>query len=245
MTVECGIPLSKKSSVNDKIIAICYEYDMRKISEHVRAVVENHHFIREVLREGVGNLAQIARRIRPEVETRAHGRVGHASIHMALHRLEHGHKREVNFGARYLKHIADITVRGNLVLWYVAHRIEHDALLYKKLTRIAEKHPGEFCNVIYGLRETMLLAAEALEPTLTDTLDHLTVLERHGSVTAVTMRLPLESMSVPGVYYPILQAAAWAGVSIIEIISVRSELTLVCHDRDMERLLAVVRSFQK
>jgi hypothetical protein len=55
------------------------------------------------------------------------------------------------------------------------------------------------------------------------------------------MRLPGESMPVPGVYYPILKALAWEGINVVELVSAGTELTLFLEGKDIERGLSVIR----
>lgn len=209
---------------------------MRKISEHVRAVMRERPFLSEVLREGIGNAAAIARRIRKDVEKRAYGRVSVPSIAIALSRMAEG--RRAPLGHRHLQDLRDITVRAHLVSWYVTHEALGDRHLYERLAKIVERQQGIFCNVIYGVRETVIIAHQDLEPALERALADVTVSSKHERLAAVTVRFPETSLAVPGVYYPILQAIAWEGISVEEVVSVGTEFSLVCAQDDVQRVLA-------
>src|SRR5262245_26192535 len=93
----------------------CYNYNiMRTISRAVEEVIGRSPFLGEVLAEGIANNAEIARRIRPEVEKKLMEEVSEASIAMALHRMEKT-RNPAQFGPTFLRHISDITVRSGLV----------------------------------------------------------------------------------------------------------------------------------
>ena len=216
---------------------------MRKISEHVRAVLAERPFLSEVLREGIGNATAIARRIRRDVEKRALGRVSIPSITMAVLRAEASRGRP--WGHRYLSNLRDIAVRGNLMSWYVSHESLGDRHLYQGLAKIVEKHQGVFCKVIYGVRETVIIAHRDLRTPLMKMFTDIPVRTRREDLAAITIRFPSESLAVPGVYYPVLQAIAWEGISIEEVISVGAEFSVVCQESEMERVLAVITSLSK
>jgi hypothetical protein len=212
---------------------------MRKISEHVRAVLKEHPFFSEVLREGIGNATAIARRIKKDVEKRAYGSVSVSSITMALLRTE---TRPLAWGHRYLRNLQDITVRGNLMAWYVTHESLGDRYVYQGLAKIVEKHQGVFCNVIYGVRETVIIAHRDLEVPLKRMLFGVPLRNRRTDLSAITVRFPEASLLVPGVYYSLLQAIAWEGISIEEVVSVGTEFSLICRDSEIERVLSCVRT---
>ena len=60
-------------------------------------------------------------------------------------------------------------------------------------------------------------------------------------LSAITMRLPEESLSVPGVYYPILKALASEGISFEEVMSVRTEFGILIRDVHVDRAFSVLK----
>jgi len=60
---------------------------MRTISQYVQAIIEETPLLAEVISEGLGNNAAIARTIKKDVESRALESVSEQAIAMALHRL--------------------------------------------------------------------------------------------------------------------------------------------------------------
>jgi len=56
-------------------------------------------------------------------------------------------------------------------------------------------------------------------------------------ISALTLRLPTENVTTPGVYYQILKKLAWVGINIVDIVSTNTEFTLLIKDEDVEKTL--------
>ncbi|MBP6888833.1 MAG: aspartate kinase, partial [Candidatus Pacebacteria bacterium] len=61
-------------------------------------------------------------------------------------------------------------------------------------------------------------------------------------LSSITIKLPEETITTPGVYYPILKALAWDGLNIIEVISIGSELSILFRSNDADRAFSVIKS---
>ncbi|TSC55732.1 MAG: hypothetical protein G01um101418_753 [Parcubacteria group bacterium Gr01-1014_18] len=61
-------------------------------------------------------------------------------------------------------------------------------------------------------------------------------------LSSITIKLPEETITTPGVYYPILKALAWEGINIIEIISIGTELSILFKSNDVDRAFSIIKS---
>jgi hypothetical protein len=211
---------------------------MRTISQVVEGVISESPFLSEAMAEGVANNAKIARRIKPEVEKRLLEEVSEAAIAMALHRFSQTLEKRSS-GDQFLKQIGDITVRSKLVEFVFLNSAELERVA-EAMFRAAQKNPEAFVNFSRGLRETLLIVNGALEPALAQILKK----EKHvrrGNLSAITMRLPEQSLGVPGLYYPILKAIAWEGISFVEVMSVDTEFSIIFEDKDVDRAFSVLK----
>lgn len=215
---------------------------MRTISSHVSDVIEQTPLLAEVLSEGIGNASAIARLIKKQVEKRAFEEVSEHAIAMALHRMPK-RKRATQFGFRYLRRITDVTLRSNLTLVFV-HNVPNEKKIFSRVGAFEEKHPGSIFGVTKGLVETLLVAYHTAAPGLKKLFGHA-VARMQSHVSSVTMRLPSESMPIPGVYYPILKALAWEGINVVELVSAGTELTVFVEDNNAERALKIIRDFTR
>ncbi len=211
---------------------------MRTISQHVHEVIEETPLLAEVISEGIGNNAAIARSIKPEIQKRMMEDVSIQAIAMALHRLPQS-KKHIPFGFKFLKHITDITVRSNLTLYFV-HNPPLEKKLFERLSAFEKSHHDSVHGVTRGLSETLIvIRSDALGAMrrIFGTSQSRT----QERVASITMQLPKSSIAVPGVYYPILKALAWEGVSVVELVSAGTELTLFVEDKAVDRALHTIR----
>ena len=212
---------------------------MRTISQVVEDVIQRSPFLMEAMQEGVANNASVARRIKPEVEKRLMEEVSEGAIAMALHRLAKDLKRP-NFGERYLKYMGDITVRSNLVEFTCAASA-HLPHLLDALSKTALKKPETFFNYSRGLHESLIVVSQEFQVEVETALKKEEEVRKVANLSAITLRLPQESLAVPGVYYPILKALAMEGISFVEVMSVRTELSILFEEKDVERAFAVIK----
>lgn len=211
---------------------------MITISQAVREVIERSPFLAEVLNDGLANVTQVARRIRPEIESCLYEKISEASIAMALHRLSKDLKRP-NFGSRFLKQMSDITVRSRVIEFVFPNTPSLPRMLEDLLKRLRDRN-DVFFNFSQGLRESIVVINKEFEKEFLALFKKERPKKLEG-LSVITLRLPEESLTVPGVYYPILKALAAEGISFVEVMSVNTELSIVFHDKDVDKAFAILK----
>lgn len=212
---------------------------MRTIRQVVEDIIERSPFLAEVLSEGLANNAEIARRIQPDVEKKLLESVSEAAIGMALHRIEKD-LRTPSFGTRFLKRLNDITVRSNLVELTYPNSVELAHSL-ETFSRAAQKRKSTFINFSRGLHETLIILDAESEQELKPLIAKTKGVKRLSGLSAITLHLPEESLRVPGVYYPVLKALATEGISFVEVMSIRTELSIIFEDKDVDRAFSTLK----
>src|SRR3989344_8665184 len=212
---------------------------MRTVSLVVDDIIQHSPFLAEMMADDLANNAKIARKIKPEVEKRLLERVSEQSISMALHRLSKTVRRPA-FGTRFLKKMSDITVRSNLVEFICPNTVNLHILL-ELVSHSAEREKNTFVNFSRGLHESLLVVNKELEEEVAKALKREKGIRRVGGLSAITLRLPEESLNVPGVYHPILKALAFEGISFIEVMSINTEFSLIFEDKAIDRAFAVIK----
>jgi len=212
---------------------------MRTISQVVEEIIGRSPFLMEVMGEGIANNAQIARKIKPDVEKRLYEEVSEGAIAMALHRMSKNIRRP-QYGTRFLKRVSDITVRSNLVEFSLPHTADVLPTL-QAIAKNAELRKELFFNLSIGLYEIVVIANAELAGGIEQALGSVEGLRKTEELSAITMRLPEESLNVPGVYYPILRAIALEGISFVEVMSVHTEFSIVFHNKDVDRAFSVLK----
>lgn len=212
---------------------------MRTISQAVEEVIGRSPFLAEVIADGVANHAEVARRIKPDVEKRLYETVSQTAIAMALHRLAK-ELRSVSYGPQLLRTMKDITVRSNLVQ-FVCTNSPHTLEGFETITRAAKTKKDVFLNFTRGLYESMIVVSKDLEDIAKESFGKGCIVQKNDELSAVTMRLPEETLAVPGVYYPIMRAVALEGINLVEVMSVRTEFSILLKDGDVDRAFSAIK----
>lgn len=212
---------------------------MRTVSDAVETIIGRSPFLSEMIASGLANNAHIARAIKPGVERELYEKVSEGAIAMALYRLSKNLKTPM-FGTKLLKHIRGITVRSNLAQFVFSSTVDLSEAL-KELSRISKRENDSFLNYSRGLSESTLIVSENLAEEAARALRCEKNLKRVEKLAAITMRLPERSLSVPGVYYPLLRALAQEGINLVEVMSVRTEFSVIVEDSDVDRAFSVIK----
>lgn len=212
---------------------------MQTISQAVKETIQRSPFLMEAITEGVANNAKIAERLRPYVEKKLFKSVSLTSISMALHRLQ-GHFNKSNSAFDLLKQMHDITVRSNLVAFVFLNSADLPHVL-EAVSKNSTRKKNTFLNFSRGLQESMFIVSRDFENEITAALKKGEKYSKIEELSAITMRLPEESFNTPGVYYPILKTIALEGISFVEVISVRAELSIIFEDKDVDQAFSVIK----
>lgn len=212
---------------------------MWTVSQAVEESVMRSPFLLEVIGEKLGNNAKIARRLKVDVEKKLLRKVSQASIAMALHRLER-RLPSPESAAKLLKRLNDITVRSNLIAFVYPNSANLHASL-EALSQSAARKKDAFLNFSRGLRESLFIISAEFEDEMMKALKNEPRGRRTKGLSAITMKLPEESLSVPGLYHPILKAIALDGISLVEVMSVRTEFSIIFEDKDVDRAFSIIK----
>ena len=50
------------------------------------------------------------------------------------------------------------------------------------------------------------------------------------NLSSITIKLPTENVTIPGIYYFIFQRLSWEGINVYEVISTSNEFTILIHE---------------
>lgn len=212
---------------------------MRTISQVVVEVIARSPLLAEALGEGIANNAEVARRIKPAVEQMLFEEVSEGAIVMALHRTKKGVRRPL-YAGRFLKQIKGITVRSNLVAFACANAANVFRIL-DSLSRIMARETDSFFNLSRGVHESLLIVSAEHAAIVASRLPRGGDVRKIERLSAITIRIPEDSLNVPGLYYLFLKAIAAEGISLVEIISVRTEFTIIFDEADIDRAFSVLK----
>src|SRR5260221_13121154 len=105
-----------------------------------------------------------------------------------------------------------------------------------------KRNRTSFFTITEGISETGIIVSRDLEKEVKEILKGEDILTELSNLSALTIRMPKENVSTPGVYYFFLKSLAWEGVNIIEIISTPLEVTLILQANDIHRAFEILKS---
>lgn len=213
---------------------------MLTIPHAVEEVVKNKPFIESALIEGLINLSALARQLKFEIERKVGKEVNDSAIIMALNRLvprleQISDSRSKNV----MQNIGDIIVRSNLC----DYTFRNSITLYQcqaDLLKSIQSMKGVFCTFSQGVYETTLVVSNITLSLVDEIFVKEHKLAQGKNLSSITIKLPLENTSCPGVYYYIFKELAWENINVLEVISTTNEFTVVVSDNDIQRAFTIL-----
>jgi hypothetical protein len=217
---------------------------MKTISSVVEQYIKSKPFLLSSLSQGIINLTSLARIMMPELEAHLGKDVKQGAVVMSLKRLSEELDFKINYKiSKVLKNIGEITVRSSLTdFTYVIS----DSLLDNQAKLISEinKQQDIFYTSSRGVNETNIVTSTSIEPMVEAIFKNEKLTHKIENLSSITVKLPQENISTPGVYYYIFQRLAWEGVIIHEVISTTNEFTIIVSDEQIDIAFKVIKDLK-
>ncbi len=217
---------------------------MKTISSVVEHYIKTKPFLLSALSQGIINLTSLARTMMPELEQEIGKDVKQGAVVMSLKRLSEDLDFRVNHKiVKVLKSIGEITVRSSLTDYTFA---VSDTILNKQAELIANINtfPEVFYTSSRGVNETNIVVSSAINHIVEKLFAEEKQIERTDNLASITVKLPKDNISTPGVYYYIFQRLAWEGIIIIEVISTSYDFTILVSDQEVDVAFKVIKDLK-
>jgi hypothetical protein len=217
---------------------------MKTISSIVENYIKTKPFLLSALSQGIINLTSLARNIMVELEGDLGKDVKQGAVVMALKRLSDDLDFRVNHKiTKVLKNIGEITVRSSLVDFNFA---VSDTILHSQAELISEIN--QYSDIFYtssrGVNETNIVISESVAHLVDKHFSGEKLLDTTSDLASITIKLPKENISTPGVYYFIFQRLAWEGITVNEVISTAYEFTIFVSEDKVDVAFKVVKDLK-
>lgn len=212
---------------------------MITIPQATKTIVERSRYLTEAMSKGLINYSSLARYIKPELEKMLLKPVSEAAILMALKRLEKEFQPKF-VPITIFSSAPDMIVRSNLIELSITNS-EKLAERFNKLFAAHTKNRSSFFTITEGLSETGIIASRDLEKEIKEILEGEEIIFEFQNLSAITIRMPKENITTPGVYYFFLKSLAWEGINIMETISTPLEVSLILEDKDINRAFEILK----
>lgn len=212
---------------------------MISISDALEEIIQSYPLVEEGLSRGIINYSAFAREIKPQIEKRLYKDIKEGAIVMALKRIsERISKEREKTGSINL---TDLTVRSNLNEFTFQNSETLPGKTRQLFNQINDKQ-NILCTFSEGIRETtFIVSMEIVDEFKRIFKDEISV-NQITDLSTITIRLPKETIEIPGVYYRILKVLAWEKINIIEVVSTYTELTIVFNNKDIDKAFSILKS---
>ena len=217
---------------------------MKTISSVVENYIKNKPFLSTALSEGIINLTSLSRKIKPEIELILKKKVRSGAIVMALKRISSSlefistHKI-----IKVLKNIGDITVRSNLIDY--SFKVSNSLLSCQaKFLSEIDNRQLFFYTSSRGVTESNIVISNDMEEKMETYFGNEVLIKKTDNLSSISIKLPEENISIPGVYYFMFQKMSWEGINIIEVISTSNEFTIVVNDKNVNDAFKIVKNLK-
>lgn len=217
---------------------------MKTVSSIVENYIKTKPFLLGALSQNIINLTSLARNMMTELESEFEKDVKQGAIVMALKRLSVDLDFRLNHRiVKILKNIGEITVRSSLCDFTFA---VSDTVLNKQADLISEINP--FTDIFYtssrGVTEINIVVSERVSHLVEKYFANEKLLHRFDNLSSITIKLPKDNVSTPGVYYFIFQRLAWEGITIHEVISTSYEFTILVSEQEVDLAFRVIKDLK-
>ena len=218
---------------------------MKTISASVTEYIKTKPYLASALNEGIINLTSLARNIHNDIESLMRKKVNRGAIVMSLKRASDDATFSVTKKIiRVLKNIGDITVRSYLVD-YGFLLSETLLITQAKLLKEIENKKNIFYTSSRGVSESNIVVSQNIISLVDDLFKNEVCHSKVENLSSITIKLPVDNVKIPGIYYFIFQRLSWEGVNIREVISTSNEFTILMNEDDVDIAFKVIKNLKK
>ena len=216
---------------------------MKTISSAVEDYIKSKPFLISALSQGIINLTSLSRIIKTEIGLSLKKEVRYGAIVMALKRLS----SELEFRTTYkivkiIKDIGDITVRSSLVDYNFK---VSDTLLSNQAKLLSKvDNNDDFYTSSRGVNECNIVVSGNLSSLVETILKEEICISKQSNLSSISIKLPAENVSIPGVYYFVFQRLSWEGINIYEVISTSNEFTILVNEEQVDKAFRVIKNLK-
>ena len=217
---------------------------MKTISSVVEEYIKKKPFLQSALAQGIINLTSLSRIVKPEIEEELGKDIRNGAIVMALKRLSDDLEfRATHKIIKVLKNIGEITVRSSLTDYTF---LASDTILVQqaKLLEAINQNQDVFYTSSRGVNEINIVISNIMDQTVEDMFKAEKCTQKAEELSSITVKLPSENVSVPGIYYFIFQRLAWEGIVLYEVISTTNEFTILVDDNQVDIAFKTIKDLK-
>ncbi|MDA9587198.1 aspartate kinase [Flavobacteriaceae bacterium] len=218
---------------------------MRTIASTVAAYIKTKPYLSSALSDGIINLTSLARKIQPDIENIMRKTVNRGAIVMSLKRASDDAEFSTDSDkiTSVLKNMGDITVRSSLIDY--SFSISETLLLNQAhLLKEIEHKKEVFYTSSRGVAESNIIVSQNISELVDTIFNAETCHSKVENLSSITIKLPTENVTIPGIYYFIFQRLSWEGINVNEIISTSNEFTILIDEQQVSSAFEEIKKLK-
>ena len=218
---------------------------MRTIASTVAAYIKTKPYLSSALSDGIINLTSLARQIQPDIETVMRKTVNRGAIVMSLKRVSDNAEFSIDSAKiiGVLKNMGNITVRSSLIDY--SFSISETLLLNQAhLLKEIEHEKEVFYTSSRGVAESNIIVSQNISDLVDTIFNAETCHSKVENLSSITIKLPTENVTIPGIYYFIFQRLSWEGINVNEIISTSNEFTILIDEQQVSSAFEEIKKLK-
>ncbi len=211
---------------------------MITVSQKVEELVNRSPYLREAMSSKLINLSELARQLKPEVESALIKDVSDGAIFMALQRYASSLKPY--YAVNPAQFLSNLGLRSDLF----ELTVRNSPGLLKKLSQLSNKIQDRTTALFVftqGVYETTIITSKTLSDDLHQELKTETITGTIPDLTGITLQRSPGQIERTGVLQYPLRILAWEGISVIEIITTSNEIMLIVRNFEVDRAIVSIR----
>lgn len=203
---------------------------MVTVSHLVKKLIQQKPLLEEFLQREVINYGALAEEFKPSIESELGKEIKTSAIMMAIRRYSETIKdpyfHKLKFGDD-----VDLQLQSDLIEITV-YRDQNSGHLIEEIHKLVNIVDGDFLSTITGTNELSIITNKRNKDKILKLFSKKIVKSIQEQLAAISLNIPSNSNSFPGLYYTLTKGLYWANISIIEIISTLSEAKFLFKEVD-------------
>lgn len=217
---------------------------MPSISRIVESIIETRPFLEEALSRGIINHSALAEELKDNVEMELKNKVNISAIAMAIRRYVEKNSDKLKPMTNLNLKNSDITVRSDL-FEITTKKSGHDLKKLRLIYENVDFQQGDFLTFTNGLFEITIISNQRYRSNIEIMFNQNEIIKIIEEIAAITIKLPMEAIGDPGYFYVFTKILAWKNISIVEIVSTLTELTLILFESDIPIAYNALKEYLK
>jgi hypothetical protein len=96
-----------------------------------------------------------------------------------------------------------------------------------------------------GVNECNVVVSSNLAELVESCFFNETCIHKEKELSSISVKLTIENVSVPGIYYFVFQRLSWEGINIYEVISTSNEFTILVNEEQVDKAFRIIKDLKQ